>query len=172
MSEAPFLVRPSVDYKESYIEARREFQRVDGKNPRWHYHKLENNFEEFVEMRRAKETNPPAGYVPQSEYWLIVDGVYAGEIRLRHRLNERLKQFGAHIGYEIRPSMRRQGYGTLQLKLALPKVKNDIGLERVLITCDDDNIGSQRIILAIDFCCSGASAGILVEKLDHDMMPM
>jgi predicted acetyltransferase len=146
MSESPFLARPSVAYKDSYIAALREYQRVDDKNPPWHYHKLQEEFEEFIEMRRAKETNPPAGYVPQSEYWLIVDGVYAGEIRLRHRLSERLKQFGGHIGYEIRPSMRRMGYGTLQLELGLQIAKDELGLSEVLITCDDDNIGSQRII--------------------------
>jgi predicted acetyltransferase len=160
MSQLPFLSPPDVAYKDSYIEAAREYQRVDGRNPRWHYEKLENNFDEFVEMRRSYETDPPAGRVPQTEYWLIVNGSYAGEIRIRHHLVDELKRFGGHIGYEVRPSMRRRGYGTLQLKLALQKVKHNLGLERVLITCDDDNIGSQRII--------EHNGGRLIDKVDND----
>lgn len=160
MSRTIFLARPSVDYKDSFIEAAREYQRVDDKNPPWHYQKLDENFDEFVEMRRSYETDPPAGYAPQTEYWLIVDGVYAGEIRLRHRLTDSLKRFGGHIGYEIRPSMRRKGYGTLQLKLALQQMKDELGVTDILITCDDDNTGSQRII--------EQNGGKLIDRVDND----
>jgi predicted acetyltransferase len=64
---------------------------------------------------------------------------------LRHELNERLLQMGGHIGYEIRPSRRRQGYGKLILKYGLEQAKA-FGLERVLLTCDEDNLGSRKII--------------------------
>ena len=67
------------------------------------------------------------------------------EARLRHEVNEHLLQMGGHIGYDIRPSRRRQGYGKLILKYGLDRAKI-LGLERVLLTCDEDNLGSRRII--------------------------
>ena len=50
-----------------------------------------------------------------------------------------------HIGYEIRPSKRRQGYDTKILRLGLEKAR-ELDLHRVLVTCDEDNIGSKKII--------------------------
>ncbi len=60
-------------------------------------------------------------------------------------MNEFLLMMGGHIGYEIRPSRRKQGYGTEILRLGLEKAK-ELGLQRVLVTCDEDNIGSKKII--------------------------
>jgi predicted acetyltransferase len=60
-------------------------------------------------------------------------------------LNEVLEKEGGHIGYDIRPSMRRKGYGTEILKLSLPIAKQ-IGLNRVMLTCDDNNIASWKIM--------------------------
>lgn len=140
------LVRPHRRYRDSFISAVREFERHDRRRPMWDYHHLRENFDEYISLRRAYADDPPAGYVPQTDYWLIVnDTTFAGQISIRHHLNESLRYYGGHIGYEIRPSMRRQGYGTRQLALALPRAWA-IGLARVLITCDEDNAGSIRII--------------------------
>ena len=86
------------------------------------------------------------GIVPWTTYWLVRDGErLLGLTDLRHELNNRLRIEGGHIGYNIRPSERRKGYGTLILKLALEKAKAR-GIERALVTCDTDNIGSGKII--------------------------
>ncbi|MED4162879.1 GNAT family N-acetyltransferase, partial [Halalkalibacterium halodurans] len=50
-----------------------------------------------------------------------------------------------HIGYGIRPSERGKGYATLMLKLGLEKAAA-LGLEKVLITCDKENLPSARTI--------------------------
>jgi predicted acetyltransferase len=155
--KTPFLTRPTIEYKESVIAALRELQQV-GHNPPWHFDKLENHFDEYVAVLLARETDPQEGYVPQSDYWLIAEGVFAGEINIRHRLTTSLQRFGGHIGYRVRPMMRKKGYGTLQLKLVLP-ICWEMGLERVLITCDDDNIGSIKII--------EANGGVLLDKVDN-----
>lgn len=86
------------------------------------------------------------GHVAQSTYWLQ-DGVgnLLGGIRLRHTLTPLLAREGGHIGYDIRPSMRRRGYGTAQLALLLP-IARERGLDHVLVTCKRDNIASARII--------------------------
>lgn len=153
----PSLIRPTIVYKDSFIAAAREFQK-EGIRPPWHYEKLDAHFDEFVEALLAREHEPIAGFVPQTDYWLIADGVYAGRIGLRHRLNSALQRFGGHIGYQIRPTMWRKGYGKLQLQLLLPKAWQ-LGLKRVLITCDDDNIGSYKII--------EGNGGVLIDKVDN-----
>jgi len=66
-------------------------------------------------------------------------------VRLRHALTPHLAQIGGHIGYNVRPSQRRQGYGTALLAYTLEQARQ-FGLTGVLITCDTDNIGSARII--------------------------
>jgi predicted acetyltransferase len=68
-----------------------------------------------------------------------------GITHLRHRLTDPLRKEGGHIGYNIRPSERRKGYGTKILELALDKAR-EIGLKRVLVTCDTDNVASGKII--------------------------
>jgi predicted acetyltransferase len=66
-------------------------------------------------------------------------------LNLRHRLNDFLMQRGGHIGYSVHPDFRRQGVATRQLALGLEEARK-LGLTRVLITCDQDNIGSARTI--------------------------
>lgn len=159
--QQPFLSRPHVRYQRSYIDAAHEFFKQPGpasRRPPWNFESLEAHFDEFVETIRARTHDPLPGYVPQTDFWLIVGDQYAGAISVRHRLNPSLARFGGHIGYEIRPSMRRRGYGTLQCKLALHEARK-LGLTRVLITCDDDNIGSYKII--------EANGGVLQDKVDN-----
>lgn len=157
MSEKIFLARPHLQYKESFIATMREHEK-EGKPPRWSFSALEEHFDEYIEMILQNESEPMPGYVPQTSYWLIVNQQYAGRLEIRHKLTPALEKFGGHIGYEIRPSFRKKGYGTLQLKLCLPYVW-EMGIVRALITCDDDNIASQKII--------EANGGILQDKVDN-----
>jgi predicted acetyltransferase len=94
--------------------------------------------------RDAKQI--PAGWVPGTEFWLDDD---AGEIvacvRLRFWLTPLLEVEGGHIGYDVRPSSRRRGFGTAALGLVLPEARRR-GLERVRLTADSDNLPSIKII--------------------------
>ena len=87
----------------------------------------------------------PPGRVPSTTYWLASGDHLIGRSSLRHHLTPDLESEGGHIGYDIRPSERRKGYGTIILKLTLEKAKG-LGLKRVLITCDTDNMASVKII--------------------------
>ncbi len=147
------LELPSREYKDSFIEAVREFQADRGhvSADTWYQKllisELETDFDSFVahERSHAQGENLPEGYVAQSDFWLIDEGEFIGRVKIRHRLNEHLERIGGHIGYDIRPSRRRQGYGSNILKLALPKAK-ELGISRVLLTCNATNEPSRKII--------------------------
>lgn len=83
--------------------------------------------------------------VPATTYWLVAGDEYIGTGRLRHRLKEHLLTYGGHIGYSIRPAQRGRGYGTLQLKLLLEQARLR-EIATALITCDDNNAASYRVI--------------------------
>lgn len=140
------LVEPSVEYKSSYLTGLRSFQR-EGLS--WHLalnaFDIEVNFVEFVKSLLEKPRRRTDTLVPETELWGIVDGVYAGRISIRHELNENLKIVGGHIGYDTVPEFRGRGVATRMLAGALPVAKK-LGLSRVLLTCDDTNAASIRVI--------------------------
>ena len=67
---------------------------------------------------------------------------------LRSCLNESLERLGGHIGYSIRPSERRQGYNRINLYLAL-LICREHGIDRVVLDCNRDNLGSSRSMMAL-----------------------
>jgi predicted acetyltransferase len=140
------LVIPRFDYRESWLSALREFH-AENRNLHFDYEFIQRDFGAFVSDLLARRDQPQPGRVPESVFWLVEHDTYIGRLALRHALNNSLRQIGGHIGYEIRPTQRRRGYGTLILKLGLREAAA-IGLERTLVTCDDDNIGSAKIIEA------------------------
>ena len=112
--------------------------------------RAEISFDDFWKRMRERETDKvrEKGLVPATLYFLVDEkNKICGALDIRHELNEYLEKFGGHIGYGIAPSERKKGYGKIQLKLGLEKAKK-IGLKKVLITCDDNNIGSAKTIEA------------------------
>ena len=153
------LARPHQRYKNSFIEGVREYIRED-QSINWHPDILAARFDEYLKVLRQAETNPLAGMVPSSHFWLISDGRrYLGDVDIRHHLIASLRRYGGHIGYKIRPSERRKGYGTLICRLGIEQARQrHIG--DILITCDDDNIGSCKVI--------EANGGVLLDKIDNN----
>ncbi len=141
-----FLAEPSVTYRDSFIQSVQEFQ-TEGRQLHYDLKSIASDFAAFVQKLHDKKDRSKLkpGIVPGSDFWLIDTNEFIGGLSLRYELNENLLKMGGHIGYEIRPSKRRQGYGTQILRLGLEKAKQ-IGLHRVLVTCDEDNIGSKKII--------------------------
>lgn len=152
------LVRPSARYKDSFIAAVYEYIREKGAI-NWHPEILRTRFGEYLRVLQQAESDPLAGMVPASRFWLIIDGGgYIGDVDIRHCLNESLKRFGGHIGYKIRPSFRQRGCGALICKLGIEQARL-LGIGDILITCDDDNIGSYKII--------EANGGVLRDRIDN-----
>ena len=103
---------------------------------------------EFCEKLRCRETAPDS-WVPGTQLMLVreTDDRIVGMIDVRHELNAYLEQYGGNIGYSVRPSERGKGYANRMLALALPFCWDTLGLERVLITCLEENEASRRTIL-------------------------
>lgn len=144
------LVVPSVKYKDSYLKAVSEYQAENLFNYRTlNISDLEKYFEKYIKKikQEANGIGLQEGYVPHTLFWLVDDEGYIGMLDLRHRLNDYLRTAGGHIGYDIRPTRRRQGLGKLILKLGLERVKK-LGIEEVIISCNVGNAGSNKIIEA------------------------
>ena len=85
--------------------------------------------------------------IPATVYLTIrkSDKKIVGNLQIRHFLNKKLLNYGGHIGDSVRPSERRKGYATEQIRLALEKCR-DLGIDNVLMDCDKTNIGSAKSI--------------------------
>ena len=104
------------------------------------------DFDYYLEHLEVKEASD--GKVPDSVFFLLDTkrDRLLGAVNIRHYLNEYLLREGGHIGDGIRPSERRKGYATEMIRLALIECRK-LGIDKVLMTCDKDNIGSAKSII-------------------------
>ena len=111
------------------------------------YNMDENEFKHYLsqKMNGARGINLKPGRVPETLYWLLADGYPVGYGKLRHHLNDDLRECGGHIGYCIRPTARGKGYGNIILSELLIKAREK-KIPRVLITCKEANIPSKKVI--------------------------
>lgn len=140
------LVPPSAHYRESFLNALREFQQEG--LAWWSGGDLENvehDFAAFVAKKLADVTRQTETSIPKTHLWAIADAQFVGRISIHHALNDALRVVGGHIGYDTVPSFRGRGVATEMLRQALP-VARSLGLCDVLLTCDDTNAASIRVI--------------------------
>ena len=140
----PALIRPALTHQESYVEALVEYQ-AEGRYTQLDLAALRHDLSGHIAELLAQEALASQMIVPMSVFWLVEGEAFLGRVSIRHYLSSWLLRVGGHIGYDIRPSKRRLGYGSLILQLALPEARR-LGITRALLTCDEDNIGSARII--------------------------
>ena len=145
------LVKPDLSYADEIIkykeESLAESPIINGSAGLDRFSSIEIWFEEL--KKRRCENTVPKGLVPSSTYLGVreKDNYIVGMIDIRHYLNEYLTQAGGHIGYGVRKTERNKGYAKQMLKLALEKCK-ELKIKKVLITCDEDNIASEKVILS------------------------
>lgn len=139
------LIEPSREYLKSYMESNKEYLKYGVTTYFFTDVSSCDIFEKFENSKYERNLKP--NRVGATYYWLVDDerDFFIGEIAVRHKLTDSLLQYGGHIGYGIRYSEWNKGYGTLMLKLALEKAA-EMGLEKVLITCDDDNPASAKVM--------------------------
>jgi len=163
-SGMPVLTEPDVRVHASFVEAVREY-RAEGRYTRLDPAALADAvpFRHHLDRLRADAHSGPVRRlhrVARTNLWLIDGEELLGQLSIRHTLNSRLRFKGGHIGYSVRPSQRRRGYATLMLGLALP-VAHRMGIDPALITCDDTNIASRRVIEANGGRLASSGHGIL-----------
>ncbi|MEU8818679.1 GNAT family N-acetyltransferase [Actinoplanes sp. NPDC048796] len=148
----PDLIVPTPRLHTSWLESRDEFGRgthQDGAGLRpTDEVDTATGFATWIERLLAEEdTAVPAaqGWVHCTYRWIVEDDRYLGAIALRHTLNDILLNYGGHIGYSVRPAARRRGLATWAVAKMLDEARK-LGLDRVLITCDPDNVASARTI--------------------------
>ena len=144
------LIKPEAKYAVSCAEAVREGLHLEP-SPEEDIQLLEQDFDAY--MHKLHDLSRPVilpngqriARVPQHDYWLVRGDRFIGVTSIRPQLNESLMQRGGNIGYAVRASERRKGYGKTMLQLALPHLRA-FGLKKALITCHDKNEASIRII--------------------------
>ena len=152
------LVKPTIDLKEKALEYKKEHfdngeEIINGSAL---LDKLD--YEDWIK-HIEKSSNPETedeNWVEASTFFVIreTDQRIIGMVDIRHRINKFLALFGGHIGYSVRPSERKKGYGTKILEMALKYAKT-INIQRVMLACYKDNEGSRKIIVK----CGGKLAG-------------
>lgn len=141
------LIRPSDEYAGEVMDFRAEMLQSGGPFDGCAGLEDVNSYAEWADFEPRLRARYGDGYVP-SEVYLAVrlsDRRLAGILDFRLRLSPYLLQYGGNIGYSVRPSERRKGYGTEMLRLALP-ICRARGEKKILIVCDRENEASRRII--------------------------
>jgi predicted acetyltransferase len=113
-----------------------------------HYYEEGMSLIRYLEVldERERGVNLPPNHVPSTFLFAFKGERIVGRVSIRHRLNDLLVRVGGHIGYVVVPEFRRRGHATAILRLALDLAHEKLGHDRVLVTCDDDNIGSIKTI--------------------------
>ena len=148
------LARPDLRYHASWALAVQEFE-ADGTTMHgsglWEFDTADLSEAALTpEIDRLLAEGDPATVlrpdrVHSTNYWIVEGEEFLGYLAVRHRLNDFLLELGGHIGFSVRPSRRGEGHATRALVLALDEARR-LGVERALVTCDDDNLPSRLTI--------------------------
>ena len=164
--EKYYLEKPSLERKLEAIEYIKEHEManstINGSNSLNLFLK-ESTYEKWLEKNEEIENKDYAllvGLVPSVTYFTIrkSDNKIVGMVNIRYNLNEYLRKIAGHIGYSIRPSERGKGLAKIQLYLAL-KEAIKVNLNKVMISCEQNNIASEKTILAL---------GGILERIEYD----
>ena len=158
----PELAAPTIRVHASFLAAMAEFQAeglgsagdssmtgrmIHAFGGGWQQPAVFGQYVRWLRDQGRDDAPRTAGYVPSTTLWWVSGDEYLGRISIRHRLTPDLLDQAGHIGYDIRPSARRRGHATAMLAAALP-VANTLGIDPALVTCDEDNVGSRKVIEA------------------------
>lgn len=121
-----------------------------------------NTYEEWLDFDNRLSKKYGESYAPSDVYLAIrkSDNKLVGIIDLRKKLTDFLLNYGGNIGYTVIQDERRKGYATEMLRHLLTKCKA-FDMQKVLLTCDKENIASAKIIIA--------NGGVLENEVKDDV---
>jgi len=155
----PTLIEPTVAVHRSFLQAWDELEPHEdrwmgahGFDSSWTRAQMEDPAEfahliETIQSEADEETPLPPDLVHQTVLWFVDGEEWLGRLSIRHRLTPALNELGGHIGYVVRPSARRKGYATQMLVQSLPFAAR-LGIDPALVTCDNNNDPSRKVIEA------------------------
>ncbi|MFG3257160.1 GNAT family N-acetyltransferase [Streptomyces sp. NPDC048172] len=173
----PQLIVPDVRVHASFVQAMVEFvaegrggsddgssvgRAIRAHGAVWRDPRIFAGYVDAVRAEARGDVPRPDGSVPCTTLWYVEGDTYLGRLAIRHVLTEPLLEWGGHIGYDIRPTARRQGHATAMLRAALPRAR-DVGIDSALITCDTDNVASRKVIES----CGGVFEDVRSGKLRY-----
>ncbi len=141
------LIKMEEQYKEQLFDMLEEWYAAGEKMVPYAIRKVDyHDFEQYLESLEIKDASD--GKVPDSTFFALDEerNILLGAVNIRHYLNEALLLNGGHIGDGIRPSERLKGNATQMIGLALEECRK-LGLDKVLMVCDKENIGSAKSIM-------------------------
>jgi predicted acetyltransferase len=150
----PELMPPSAAVRDSFLAGERAACEEDGTPTGY----LELAAADFPAWAAARGRPRLQWDVPVTELWYVEGSHYIGTVIIRHELTPALLHEGGHIGYHVVPACRRRGHATAMLAAAC-RLCRDRGMTSLLLTCDDDNFGSRKVI--------EANGGKLTSQSDH-----
>lgn len=140
------LIKASEEYKEQISDMLEEWYATGEKIIPYAIRRLDyHDFKFYCDNLECKTATPD--FVTDSTFFCLDEdrNIVVGAVNIRHYLSESLFLDGGHIGDGVRPSERRKGIATRMIGLALEECKK-LGIYRVLMVCDKDNIGSAKSI--------------------------
>jgi predicted acetyltransferase len=139
----PLILRPPRHDDEAALRRMHEQLLPDG----FEILLVEGTWEEVLETLRKEAAGEDLrpGWVRSDFLVAEVDGALVGRVSIRHELNEQLLEINGHVGYAVAPEHRRRGHATEILRQSVQRLAG-LGVERVLVTCDEDNAGSAAVI--------------------------
>jgi predicted acetyltransferase len=148
----PELVKPTTRLHAAWLESRDDWGRGvhqdgAGLRPTDEVDSTPGFAAWVAKLHGEEDPSIPAaeGWVHCTYRWVVEGDEVLGSIALRHELNDFLLDAGGHIGYGIRPAARRRGLASWALGEMLGEAR-ELGLDRVLLTCNVDNVASARTI--------------------------